>query len=45
MGADDQRGAELFTKIGLYLPARTDHWETVPLGRIREAKGKPSFDI
>ena len=37
-------GVELFTKIGLYyLHERV--WEKVPLGRIREPKDKPTFDI
>ena len=37
-------GVELFTKVGLYyLHERV--WETVPLGRIREPKDKPTFDI
>ena len=37
-------GVELFAKIGLYyLHERI--WEQVPLGRIREPKDKPTFDI
>ena len=37
-------GVGSFAKIGLYyLHERI--WETVPLGRIREPKDKPPFDI
>lgn len=37
-------GVELFTKVGLYyLHERV--WEKVPIGRIREPKDKPTFEI
>ena len=37
-------GVELFTKVGLYyLHERV--WEKIPLGRIKEPVGKPTFDI
>lgn len=37
-------GVELFTKIALYF-AHERVWEKIPLGRIQEAKNKPSFEI
>ena len=37
-------GVELFTKIALYY-AHERVWEKIPLGRVREAKDKPNFDI
>ena len=37
-------GVELFTKVGLYY-VHERVWEKVPLGRIREPKDKPTFDI
>jgi uncharacterized membrane protein len=37
-------GVELFTKIGLYY-FHERLWEKIPLGRVREARNKPNFDI
>jgi uncharacterized membrane protein len=37
-------GVELFTKIGLYY-FHERVWEKIPLGRVKEAANKPSFEI
>ena len=37
-------GVELFTKIGLYY-VHERIWEKVPLGRVKEATTKPTFEI
>jgi len=37
-------GVELFTKIFLYY-VHERIWTKIPLGRIREPKDKPSFEI